>query len=366
MRRQSLLRFVRWASIIPASLILVEVLLRIYFSFFGTLTDRIMYVYSVEQIQETSSSFIGLPFVAHGPSGTWAGHNSLGFRGPEITLEKPAGVYRIAVTGGSTTYGAGIDVEETWPFQLERILHESYGYAHVQVVNTASVGYTTWNSLANFAFRVVDLQPDLYIIYHGTNDVKARLSDPACYLEQTPIRGLYDGMWRTNGPRLSPFVLVRYLAITFGHMDNPVDFNSWVLPVEDSVDGCIDTPMKTLIAEGRIAERLAENPPVFFDRNLRNIIHLARANGVEVMLSTWAYYPPYVPDFWHPPFDENNTIVRTVASEMEVHLYDLAASMPDDPALWQGDGEHQTGAGSEEQARQYAAWLVETGIIPPP
>jgi lysophospholipase L1-like esterase len=341
-------------------LLVVELALRAYFTWFGTLTDRVMYVYSAQEILEASPGFTGLPFVGFGPSANGLGHNRLGYRNHEVEIAKPAGVFRIAATGGSTTYGAGVAPDETWPAQLERILHEQ-GYTQVEVINTASTAYTTWNSLANFAFRVVDLQPDLLMVYHATNDAKARLTPPDCYTGATPIRGLYDGQWRTNGPDLGPSTVWRYLAIGRGWMPNPIDLNNWVLPVEASIGGCPGDGMYTE------AELLALNPPIFFERNLRNLVHLARANGTEVLLSTWAYYPPLIEtDLWRQTFDEMNAVTQQVAQDMDTLFYDLMANLPQDEALWHSDGEHQKPAGTAEQARQYAAYLIASGVLPAP
>ncbi|MAS32844.1 MAG: hypothetical protein CL610_02480 [Anaerolineaceae bacterium] len=340
-------------------LLIVEFSMRAYFTFFGTLNDRVMYVYSTQQIIESGPGFIGLPFVGFGPSPQGLGHNHLGYRNREIELEKPAGVFRIVAAGGSTTYGAGVGPDETWPAQLEHMLRADYGYTNIEVINTASTAYTTWNTLTNFAFRVVDLQPDLLIVYHATNDAKARLTAPACYTGQTPIRGLYDGMWRTQGPDLGPSTAYRYLAIGRGWMPNPIDLNSWVLPVESSVGDCA-----TDLSE---EQRLATNQPVFFERNLRNLVHLARANHAEVMLSTWAYYPPLIKqDYWRGAFDEMNGVTTQVAGEMDTLYYDLMANLPENRDYWHEDGEHQTAAGTTEQARQYAAFLVESHVLPTP
>lgn len=342
-------------------LLIVEFGLRAYFTFFGSQTDRIMYVYSPAQILDANPSFVGLPFVGYGPSEQGLDHNRLGYRNHEISLEKADGIYRIAVTGGSTTYGAGIAATETWPAQLERILHEDYDYTHVEVVNTASTAYTTWNSLSNYAFRVVDLQPDLLIVYHATNDSKARLTHPDCYTGETPIRGLYNGMWRTQGPDLGPSTVYRFLGIGRGWVANPNNLNSWILPVEASVDGCNEAT--TLTEE----ELLAANQPIFTERNLRNLVHLAQANDTQVLFSTWAYYAPLVtPDYWETAFDDHNAVTQQVAEELDTLFYDLMTNLADDPDYWLRDGEHQALAGTSEQARQYAAYLVENQIIPPP
>lgn len=342
------------------SLLLVEFGLRAYFSYFGTQIDRIMYVYSPEQILQENPSFIGLPFVGHGGSAQTPGHNSLGYRNHEIDIDKPDGIFRIAATGGSTTYGAGLLPDETWPAQLERILHEDYGNAQVEVINVASTAYTSWNSLSNYAFRVVDLQPDLLMVYHATNDAKARLIPPQCYSGESPLRGLYKGIWRVEGPQLPSSTILRYLGIGRGWYPNPNELNTWIVPAEETVPGCERDPQMS------DADLLAVNPPTYFGRNLRNLVHLARANDTEVMFSTWAYYAPLVtPDYWETAFDEMNTVTAEVAHSLETPFYDLMADLPDERDYWLSDGEHQSAAGTEAQAQRYAAFLVENGVIPP-
>lgn len=339
--------------------LIVELAMRVYFRYFGTEADRFMYLYSAEEITQNQPAIMGLPFVNSGPSPDYLGHNQLGFRGPEIEINKPPGTFRILANGGSTTYGAGLEDDETWPSQLQRILHEKYGYTQVEVINTGSVGYTTWNSLASLAFRELDLQPDLLIVYHGTNDVRPLTIPPQCYSGKSVIRGLSNGLWRLQGPPISPSVAFRFLAVSRGWMPNPADYNNWVMPAVELDPQC--GPALPL------AEGIKVNKPIYFERNLRNMVYLARGSQVNVVFSTWGYYPHKVDQ---PASIEGyallNDSVRKVASELNVPLYDLITELPDNPDFWYFDGEHQTPLGARTQAELYADWLVKEAIIPPP
>src|SRR5688500_5241789 len=109
-------------------------------------------------------------------------HNSLGYRADEFTVEKPSNVFRIVALGGSSTYDIRIeDNEKTFTAQLQKLLTEEYGYQNVEVINAGVPGYNSWEILINLEFRVLDLNPDLVIIYEGTNDVHARLVEPSAY-----------------------------------------------------------------------------------------------------------------------------------------------------------------------------------------
>lgn len=99
-------------------------------------------------------------------------HNALGYRGAEITRQKPPGVRRVVVAGGSTVYGALIDDADTLPVQLERALQARLGPADpVQVVNAGVPGfYAVGEALLTKAY-LADLQPDVVVVLDGLNDV---------------------------------------------------------------------------------------------------------------------------------------------------------------------------------------------------
>lgn len=260
----------------------IELAMQIYFRAFGTLEQKVYYIYSSEQIQDSDLLFVPMPFVGYVPSPNQPDHNALGYRGPEVQIPKPAGVFRIAVSGGSTSYGDGLQESDTWARQLESILRHDYGYEQVEVVNLAAVGYSTWNTLVNFSLRGLELDPDLLIVYDSINDTFIRLRPPECYTALSPTRGLNSGGWRED-LHLSRSALYRYLALRLGRMPNPSDLNAWVIPLDEFYP-----------CEGHSLppeEAYAANPPIYFERNLRSLVGVARAHDVKVVLSTWAFYP---------------------------------------------------------------------------
>ncbi len=96
--------------------------------------------------------------------------NSLGFRGPEISVEK-GNHYRIVALGESTTFGATHRADERpWPEILEdRIARDFACERPVQVINAGIPGWTLANNLARLGSDVFPLQPDLILSYHGYN-----------------------------------------------------------------------------------------------------------------------------------------------------------------------------------------------------
>jgi len=60
-----------------------------------------------------------------------------------------------------------------------------------------------------------------------------------------------------------------------------------------------------------------------------------------------------------------NAVTAEVAASLDTPFYDLMPDLPDERDYWLSDGEHQSTAGAEAQARLYAAYLVENDVIPP-
>ncbi len=89
--------------------------------------------------------------------------NSLGFRGPEIAPEKPAGVTRIAVLGDSFIFGQGVNGDETLPAVLENLLNRG-GKHKYQVINAGVRGYGSYEESVYLRARVMPLKPDGVIL----------------------------------------------------------------------------------------------------------------------------------------------------------------------------------------------------------
>lgn len=97
--------------------------------------------------------------------------NSLGFRGPEITVEKSPGTTRIVALGDSVTDGFYVENENTYPFQLEKILRQA-GHK-VEVVNAARGESSIDREMAIFERLCVPLHPDMVVLNFVTNDIDA-------------------------------------------------------------------------------------------------------------------------------------------------------------------------------------------------
>ena len=305
------------------------------------------------------------PYLAYYPTPNYrkgrTSHNSLGYRSDEFPLEKPDGVFRIVALGGSSTYDVSIeDNDKTFTAQLEKLLHDDYGYQNVQVINAGVPGYNSWEILVNLEFRVLDLDPDLVIIYEGTNDVHARLVEPYAY------RGDDFGRRRAWQP---PSVALWERSALFRILSRAMNITRQV-SVEDFVSAptYMSWPFESRLNEKNLdpAEILEENPPIYFRRNLENMIAIAKEQEVQILFSTWAHSPnlnDYASEgYYQQGFQENNDVVKEVAVSDDIPLFDFAAVMPQDAMYW-ADGRHVNEAGALVKARLFAEFIHDHGLI---
>jgi lysophospholipase L1-like esterase len=305
------------------------------------------------------------PYLAYYPTPNYrkglTSHNSLGYRSDEFPLEKPDGVFRIVALGGSSTYDVSIeDNDKTFTAQLEKLLHDDYGYQNVQVVNAGVPGYNSWEILVNLEFRVLDLDPDLVIIYEGTNDVHARLVEPSAY------RGDDFGRRRAWQP---PSVALWEHSALLRILSRAMNATRQV-SVDDFVSAptYMSWPFESRLNEKKLdpAEILEENPPIYFRRNLENMIAIAKEQEVQILFSTWAHSPnlnDYASEgYYQQGFRENNDVVKEVAVSDDIPLFDFAAVMPQDAMYW-ADGRHVNEAGALVKAQLFAEFIHDHGLI---
>ncbi len=283
-------------------------------------------------------------------------HNSLGFRGSEIKTPKPEGVYRIFTIGGSTTYSIAVkDWRNDFARKLQKELRETYNYTKIEVINAGLGGWDSWESLINFELNILDLEPDLIIIYQGVNDVVARLVDPALY------KGDNSGKRKQWEQKSFPIFFYSTVIRMLTKVD-PIRLSHFVDRETTENVKLMNVSNKTYI------EILQKNKPVFFERNLRSIIAIVKENNISVLLSTWAHSDQIEGDFIStPPYvlgcKENNDVVKKIAETTpEVFFYDFAKWMPKNKIYW-SDGRHLNELGIKLEARLFAKAIDSKKII---
>ena len=98
--------------------------------------------------------------------------NSHGFRGPEISKDKPENTLRIIIVGGSTTYGIGSDDTNTIPALLQKKLEKNNQTQLFEVINAGFSGAISPDEVKLIKEKLVDFSPDIVIVYDGFNDIK--------------------------------------------------------------------------------------------------------------------------------------------------------------------------------------------------
>ncbi|MFT7537002.1 MAG: lysophospholipase L1-like esterase, partial [Hyphomicrobiaceae bacterium] len=262
-------------------------------------------------------------------------HNSLGFRGDELA-DRSADIPRIAFVGGSTTYGEGVpDYHMSVPQLIELgMQHEG---KQVQSINAGCPGWTSLETLLNFQMRLLDLEPDYLVFYHGINDVLPRMVWPT-----SAFRGDLSGwLCRTErlaeAPLLERSNLCRSLLVATGSIEPHGSLLRVIGDVPSSshtfafrAQRMANTYPSDVFQDVAVDQMLRENGCRYFRRNLESLLALAKAHGVRPVLVTFAYSRDFRdrPYIGHPAvqqaIDAMNEVVRELGQRDEVDLIDIA------------------------------------------
>ncbi len=272
-------------------------------------------------------------------------HDSRGFRSEEPAVPKPEGVTRIVALGGSTTYTSNVaDNEDAFTYVLEDLLRSEYGYEDVEVLCACSSGYTSWETLVNLATRVLELEPDVVMIYHGFNDVGPRLVWPDTYRSDNSG---HRTAWRWPRPSLLEKSLIYRIATSA--RDRLWTLDSFTM-IDDEPD---EEPL----------DLLRENPPTHFRANLEHAFVLSRFRGAQVVTAPFVFSeePEDYADIEgavETAIAEHNEVVRTLADQHDVHWVPLDELMPRAGDFW-ADAIHLNERGAAQKASIYARFLHE-------
>jgi hypothetical protein len=97
--------------------------------------------------------------------------NSGGFRGAEVSPQRPPGTFRIAVVGDSWAAGQGVPEDDTYAVRLERMLDETHAAPDFEVLNFGMGGLNA-ELVSERATRLgLRFHPNLYVYGFTLNDI---------------------------------------------------------------------------------------------------------------------------------------------------------------------------------------------------
>ncbi|MFT7486211.1 MAG: lysophospholipase L1-like esterase [Candidatus Paceibacteria bacterium] len=361
-----------------------------FFALFGTLATLIALLETVPRFVEIPGLELeelnplirqlrlarieGHPYLAYAPKKDFVSpeesrqkitHNSLGFRGPEISEQKPPGVFRIMCLGGSSTYGHGpTSNERTWPYRLQKRLSMARPDLSIEVINGGCQGYTSFESLTNYAFRGIPLEPDMIIVYHAINDMRGALYEDI-KTDNTHRRAVFKRYHETWLDKSWTYLTLR--AYLTDYTDSQKDLGNWVIADYHERKGKDKFKWTS--------DRGFDN----FERNLNSIITLARNNGAAVVLGTQAIKEATLDSAKSKPeqmrgFHNTNRIVRKLANNRKSVLCDLGPKLTEEglervakkekPELFTNDV-HVTNLGADRIAEEFATAILSSAKLPP-
>ena len=126
-----------------------------------------------------------------------------------------------------------------------------------------------------------------------------------------------------------------------------------------------------IFEEVTAAEMLRINKPIYFKRNIENLVVLAHRWDIEAVIATFAYSPlfedrPLVfSEEYRAAFREMNETLVEIAEETDTHLFDFAAVFPQSKEYYK-DGRHVNAKGQKLKVELFARYLIENGLLPAP
>lgn len=292
------------------------------------------------------------------------GVNSLGFSDHEWTLEKPAGVHRVACLGASTTQdGIGVD-RPSYPRQLEGILSERLGCS-IETLNFGIDGWTSAETATNYFLNVADYKPDVVVIQHALNDVWARMW-PDYRTDYSHYRTPYQKV--QFGP-IDGFLFLHWRTYAFVRLKNwgPNDLTSRnTKPI---------TNRRQVLRQAQLVPETMRG----YRENIESIIAHAGANGARVFLVTIKTNPrgaehimknqPELIAKLVEGTDQHNELLREIARDTPAILVDIAKEWEDEgfedkhlPNYTDGFV-HVNPKGNRDKARRIADVILQAQAI---
>ncbi|MEM7540763.1 MAG: SGNH/GDSL hydrolase family protein [Pseudomonadota bacterium] len=275
---------------------------------------------------------------------------------------------RIATIGGSTTAMLSLNYEDNWPGMIANTLRATLG-RRISLINAGTPGFDTSQSIPNLALRVLPFAPDIVIIYHAYNDLKATRPANGFAPDYSHIH------MHPHGAHARPPAWQRL-----------ANMSMFYVRARNRNRGA-EAQMAKIQANGSRSDIVPVLAIETFRSNLRSMVAMAQASGARVVLVTFATLYG-TPERWlsgeRPMSDlqraesaavlqfvpgltfrgvmsglrQFNAAIRDIARERQTLLVDMAKLLPEKEDLFI-DRVHFSAQGAKQFATLLAPVVLE-------
>jgi len=213
----------------------------------------------------------------------------------------------------------------------------------------------------------------MIIVYHGVNDIHTRIVWPA------------DKYVGDNSGYRAPHQIVMPDLIEYSSLIRFFLLRMGIITPHSNINRTLDIMMKNSYAfdfanqkkkgtypsgifkDCSAQKMLDTNQPVYFKRNIANIVNIALARNIVPMLVSFAYSkqfdnPMTTSAEYIGAYAQMNAILKDIAEEKNIYFYDFYSEFPQDKKYYT-DGLHVTELGAELKAELFAKYIDENRII---
>ncbi len=256
--------------------------------------------------------------------------NADGLRTSKSVRKKEEGVFRIMTLGCSTTFGWGVDDQESYPAQLQGMIDAS-GSSNVEVINAGQPGYTSFQGRWLWGETLQFYEPDVVLIGYVVQDArKAAYSDKSQAILQNDNRFMKDHVLYKSRV---------YLALR-------------------SVLGTVQIEAKERPQNGKGG--IYRVPPEDFVENLRTLVDEVQSVGATPVLFGF----PLEREGYT---ETHRTILKAASQELGVPHLDLQDQMEQASRsaqlYFENDRGHANAAGNQQIATWVFDFLVEQSLV---
>ncbi len=192
---------------------------------------------------------------------------------------KPKHVYRVCCLGASTTGNYIIQAGEpySYPLELQKLFDRNcfkINNKSVEIVNCGQGGYNSADIVIRFMLQIIDMDPDMIILYHGYNDIRDYLtcnfiSDYSHSRRSLKVPITQD--FSSSILRYIPLAFIRYLIIRFFMINS----QSLLSAISSGQFMLTNDETKGLKA---------------YKRNIQTLVDICKGRDIEIILSTYCHF----------------------------------------------------------------------------